>query len=70
MNKMSRMEKLDQFHKTRLGYVVFGLVELLMAYGFVDWALDSGNWLWWIAAAFLAFGVVQNFVQAIRMPKK
>jgi hypothetical protein len=64
------LSKLDQFHQTRRGHAVFGLVELLMAYGFVDWALDTGNWLWWIVAAFLVVGAVQNFVQAIRGPKR
>ena len=64
------LAKLDKFHQTRGGHAVFGLLELLMAYGFVDWALDTGNWLWWIAAAFLVVGVVQNFVQAVRGSKK
>jgi len=59
------LERLDQFHKTRRGYAVFGLVELLMAWGFLDWALDTGNLLWWIVTAFLLLGVLQNFYQAI-----
>jgi len=59
------LDKLDKFHKTRRGHAVFGFVELVMAYGFVDWALDTGNWLWWVAAAFLLLGSVQNFARAI-----
>ena len=62
--------RIDKFHKTRPGYLVFGLVELAMAYGFVDWALDTGNWLWWIAAAFLVLGVLQNFYHVIWVSKK
>ena len=64
------LEKLDKFHKTRVGYLVFGFVELAMAYGFVNWALDTGNWLWWIAAAFLLLGAFQNLFYVIWMPKK
>jgi hypothetical protein len=55
------LSKLDEFHNTRVGYLVFGLVELAMAYGFIDWALDTGSVWWWIAAAFLLIGVLQNF---------
>jgi len=64
------LRKLDTFHQTRTGYVVFGLIELVMTYGFVDWALDSGNLLWWAAAVVLFVGAMQNFVQAIRRPKR
>jgi len=59
------LEKLDKFHKTRRGHAVFGVVELAMCYGFVGWAIDTGNLLWWAAAGFLLLGAVQNFVQAI-----
>ena len=44
---MTMLQKLDKFHKTRPGHLVFGLVELLMAYGFASWAIDTGNLLWW-----------------------
>ncbi len=59
------LQKLDQFHQTRAGRAVFGVVELGMAYGFLDWALDSGFWLWWIVTAFLLVGSIQSFVQAV-----
>jgi hypothetical protein len=55
-----KISRLDQFHKTRAGYLVFGLVELAMAYGFIDWALDSGAIWWWIAAAVLLLGAGEN----------
>jgi hypothetical protein len=64
------LQKLDMFHKTRTGFIVFGLVELAMAYGFVDWALDSGNLLWWSAAVILFVGAVQDFVGAIWRAKR
>lgn len=59
------MQKLDAFHKTRWGYLAFGLLELAMAYGFVDWALDSGALWWWAAAAILLLGAGQNLVQFV-----
>lgn len=64
------LERLDKFHKTRPGHLVFGLIELLMAYGFASWAIDTGNLLWWIATAFLLLGVAQNFIQAVWGRKK
>ncbi|HSX31289.1 MAG TPA: hypothetical protein VLE99_05205 [Candidatus Saccharimonadales bacterium] len=64
------LHKLDQFHQTRLGHTTFGLVELAMAYGFVDWALDTGSFLWWIAAGFLLLGMAENFVKAVWVRKK
>jgi hypothetical protein len=59
------LRSLDAFHKTRWGYLVFGLVELAMAYGFIDWALDSGTLWWWIATAVLLLGAGENFFYAI-----
>jgi len=64
------LEKLDKFHKTRLGCLVFGLVELIMAYGFINWALDSGGWRLWVIALFLLVSSLQNFFHAIWRPKK
>jgi len=55
------LQKLDEFHKTRPGYLVFGVIELAMAYGFADWALDTGALWWWVIAIFLFAGALQNF---------
>jgi hypothetical protein len=41
-----------------------------MCYGFVDWALDSGNLLWWVAAIILFVGAMQDLFQAARSFKK
>lgn len=60
-----KLRSLDSFHQTALGHLVFGLVELAMAYGFADWAMDTGNWLWWVAAFVLLVGSAQNVVQAV-----
>jgi len=58
--------KLDQFHKTRLGYAVFGLVEFGLSLAFLNWALDNGNlWLWLLAFIF-GVGFLQNFVRLLK----
>ncbi|HSX05790.1 MAG TPA: hypothetical protein VLF69_04945 [Candidatus Saccharimonadales bacterium] len=59
------LQKLDQFHKTRPGHIVFGLIELAMSYGFASWALDDGSIWWWLIAFVLLFGALQNFFRAI-----
>jgi len=59
------LEMLDKFHKTRLGFAVFGLVELAMSYGFLNWGLDSGGWWLWAIALFLLVGSLQNFIHVI-----
>lgn len=57
--------QVDKFHKSRLGYTVFGLVELWLAYLFASWALNSGNlWEWALAFIFL-FGFLQNIGRVI-----
>lgn len=61
-----QLRRLDAFHKTRWGYLSFGLLELAMAYGFVDWALDSGALWWWAAAAILLLGSAQNMALFVR----
>ncbi len=64
------LQAIDKFHKTRLGYLVFGLVELGLAYVFASWALGSGSlWLWLLAFIFL-FGFLQNFSRMLWVHKK
>lgn len=64
------LARLDEFHKTRLGCAVFGLIELVMSYGFLDWGLDSGGWWFWVIALFLFVGSLQNFFYALKGVKK
>lgn len=59
------LASLDKLHKTRAGHLAFGLVELAMAYGFLNWAFATGNLLWWAAAIILGVGFLQNIVRAI-----
>jgi hypothetical protein len=58
-----KLAAIDKFHKTRLGYLVFGLVELGLAYWFVLIAIDQGD-LWWYVLTLIFFvGFLQNTVR-------
>lgn len=58
-------ERLGSWHKTRLGLLVFGLVELVVAYGFVSWSIDSGNLLDWLFTILFFVGGVHNLVKLV-----
>ena len=64
------LRALDTFHKTRLGYLVFGLVELGVAYLVSLRAIDSGSLWLWALAFILLFGFLQNFVRMLAGHKK
>lgn len=59
------LDKLDKFHKTRTGYAVFALVELALAYLFISWAIDSGNWIDYLLALVFTVGFLQNLSKFI-----
>ncbi|HVS58370.1 MAG TPA: hypothetical protein VHD60_01375 [Candidatus Saccharimonadales bacterium] len=62
---MNAFTQINQFHKTRFGYAVFGLVELGLAYVFASLAIDSGNlWLYLLLLIFLVGGL-QNIVKLV-----
>jgi hypothetical protein len=60
------MQQIDKWHKTRVGLLVFALVELGLAYGGASWAIDSGNLLLYVVTIVLFFGSLQNFAKLIR----
>lgn len=63
------LERLDKWHRTRPGHLVFGFIELVVAYGFASWAIDSGQ-LWQYAVAILfLFGGIQNLVKIFKVSK-
>jgi hypothetical protein len=55
------LKKLDAFHQTRTGYIVFGLLELALAYLFFSLAVNSGSLWQWAVVIILGIGVLQNF---------
>lgn len=63
---MEIANKLEAWHKTRLGYGFFGLAELAITYGFASWAINSGSlWLYALTLIFL-FGGLRNLVRIFK----
>jgi len=60
---MNPLRKLDQWHKTKPGFLVFGLVELGSAYLAGSLAIDQGHLWQWALAIILVFGALSNFVR-------
>jgi hypothetical protein len=57
------LKKMDRFHRTAAGHLVFGLVELAAAYGFASLSIDRGNLWWYLLTLVFLVGVLQNFVR-------
>ena len=55
------MHAIDKFHRTRLGYFIFGLVELALGLALADLAIPSGDWWEWLLSFVCFFGLIQNF---------
>lgn len=62
----SSVQKIDAFHETPRGKAVFGLIELLGAYGFASLAIDSGALWQYVTTAVLLAGGLRNLVNAAR----
>jgi len=59
------ISKLDKWHKTKLGLLVFALVELGITYGFICLAIDRGNLLYYLLALIFFIGALRNFFKLI-----
>ena len=59
------IKKLHKWHQTILGLLIFGLVELAVAYGFASLAIDRGNFLWYLLALIFFIGGLQNIFKLI-----
>jgi hypothetical protein len=60
------LKTLDKWHKTRLGLLIFGLVELAIAYGFASLAIDRGNAIWYLLLLVFLVGALQNFLNLLK----
>jgi hypothetical protein len=62
------METIDKWHKTRQGHLIFGLVEMGLAYLFASLSIDSGSLLEYAITIILFAGAIANFVRVFRQP--
>jgi hypothetical protein len=60
------MEKLDKWHKSRTGLAVYALVELLIAYVFASFSIDSGSWWDYLVTLIFLIGALQNFFKLLK----
>ena len=59
------MNQLAKWHRTSLGLLVFGVIELVLAIGFAEWAVGNGNLLLYLLAIIFLVGFFQNIVKLI-----
>ena len=57
--------RLDKWHKTKPGLLVFALLELALAYGFVSLSIDRGNLFWYLLTLIFLVGFLQNLIKLI-----
>ena len=67
---MNFAQQLDHFHKTHIGFLVFGIVELGVAYLFASLAINSGAWWQYVLVLIFLFGGLQNLVKIFITHKK
>ncbi len=65
MIRNEMIQTLHKWHQTKLGLLVFALIELAVAYGFASLAIDRGNFLWYLLTLVFLVGALQNFIKLI-----
>lgn len=68
------LQKIDTFHKTKLGYLLFGLIELALAYAFISLSIDTGNLFYYLLTLIFFVGALRNLFKfvgklLVRKPK-
>ncbi len=58
--------RIDRWHKTRLGFAVFALVEAALCSVFASIAIDTGSLIAWTLTVILLFGTVVNLFQFLK----
>jgi hypothetical protein len=59
------INKLNKWHKTKLGLLTFALIELGLTYGFISLSIDRGNPLYYLLTLIFLIGFLQNFFKLI-----
>lgn len=63
---MELIHSLDKWHKTKPGFIILGVVELGISYGFASLSIDRGNFLWYILTLVFFIGGIKNIARFIR----
>ena len=59
------LKRLDMWHRTSGGYLLFGFVELAISYLFISLAIDRGNLLYYLLSLLFLIGSLQNIFKLI-----
>lgn len=59
------LDKLDTFHNSKPGYAVFGLFGLAVAFIFMNYAIDTGNWFDYLIVLLGLIVFLQNLTKLI-----
>jgi len=58
------IKQIDDYHQTKKGKIVFGVIEILAAYAIISRAIDTGSLWQYAVAAVLIIGGVNNLINA------
>lgn len=59
------MRALHKWHQSKLGLLIFGIIELAIAYGFASLAIDRGNFWWYLLTLVFLVGALKNLFKLI-----
>ena len=65
---MEFLDRIDRFHKTQKGYLLFAIIELVLAYIFVSIAIDTASMWAYLATLILFVGFIMNITRVFREP--
>jgi hypothetical protein len=57
------VKTVDTFHKTSPGFLVFGLVELIVSYALASISIDRGGFWWYVLTVLFLIGALHNFLK-------
>jgi hypothetical protein len=60
-----KTQTIQNWHRTKTGLLVFGVVELVLVYLFGSLSISSGNLWWYLLTIIFLVGTIQNMVRLI-----
>jgi hypothetical protein len=62
---MNTVQKINRFHKTKKGFLIFGLIEIGLVYVIGSLAINSGSFWEWVLFMVFLIGAFSNFLKLI-----